>query len=114
MLIGYAIKYIGLPSVFSLPYYIFIPFNYLVILFQVKRKLEIRKDILYKKVLIPLIILTTLLNGVLFYFSNVPISCCIILSVINIVELILMRPKYEIVNANTQKYIDEYFENKNK
>lgn len=112
IIIGYLIKYIRIPNIFSLPYYFFIFFNYLAITFQIKNKLEVRKDIKYKKLLMPLIILTTIANSTLCYISYVPLSGILVISLINIAELLLAKPKYEKIEDDTKKYIDEYFENK--
>jgi hypothetical protein len=112
IVLGHAIKHIGIPSIFSLPYIVFIPYNYLAVLYGIKKPLEKRKDIKYKKLLIPLLVLTTLLDTIIIYDSNIPFSGWIILSIINITELIVMKPNYEKIQEDTKSYIDDYFKNK--
>lgn len=112
MTIGYLIKYIGIPNIFSLPFIVLILYNYLAILYGIKRPLENRRDIKYKDILIPMIILTNIFDTVLIYISDVTIGGWIILIISNTLELIIAKPKYEKINEENKKYIDEYFLNK--
>ena len=173
MLIGYLLKYVVIYSIFNLPYIIIIAYNYLAILYGIKKPLEIRrdirfnkllcplmlmttllnkiqnaimnslaniyqkaeeiekvdkekadwilkrveeirKDIKYNKILCPLIFMTTLLNTIFMALLSISFSRWFIISIINIIELIFMKPNYEKNEEKTQKYIEEYFRNKNK
>ena len=111
MILGYLIKYIGFRSVFELPYPIIILFIFVSITFGIIRPLEIKKDVKYKEIRIPLIILTSILCIILLYFSNIPISGIIIITIANIIMLIILKPKYEKIEEESKKYIEEYFNN---
>ena len=112
--IGYLIKFVVIYSIFNLPYIVIIVYNYLAILYGIKKPLEIRKDIKYNKILCPLIFMTTLLNTIFMALLSISFSRWFIISIINIIELIFMKPNYEKNEEKTQKYIEEYFRNKNK
>ncbi len=45
--------------------------------------------------------------------SDIPFSWWIILSIISMIELSIMKPKYEKIGEDTQKYIDDYYQKKN-
>ncbi len=47
------------------------------------------------------------------YASSVPFSWWIILSIISMIELSIMKPKYEKTEEDTQKCIDDYYQKKN-
>lgn len=114
MLIGYLLKYVVIYSIFNLPYIIIIAYNYLAILYSIKKPLEIRRDIRFNKLLCPLMLMTTLLNTIFMALLSISFSRWFIISIINIIELIFMKPNYEKNEEKTQKYIEEYFRNKNK
>jgi len=109
MIIGYLIKYIGITDIFSLPCWMMIIYNYIAILYGIKRPLEERKDIKYSDILFKLIVLSTILNTIIIYISNNSITCWIILCISNIIELILSKPRYEKNIEQIQKNINDYF-----
>ena len=112
MLIGYLLKYVVIYIIFHLPYIIIIAYNYLAILYGIKKPLEIRRDIRFNKLLCPLMLMTTLLNTIFMALLSISFSRWFIISIINIIELIFMKPNYEKNEDKTQKYIEEYFRNK--
>ena len=92
-----------------MPYWILIPFNYLAINYGIKHPLEKRKDIEYKKIKKPLITLCVVANIIILFLFNPNLISGIILITSTIIILLLSTPKYEKIKDETQKYIDQYF-----
>ena len=111
LLLGNFIKYLGIPSLYELPYLILIPFNYLAINYGIKHPLEKRKDIEYKKIKLPLIIMCVILNTIIILIFKPNFVSWLILVVSTIIILFLNTPKHEKIKDETQKYIGEYFNN---
>lgn len=114
IMIGVAIKYIGVPSIYDMPFIVPILYNFLAIRFGIIHPLEVRKDIKYKDIRNSMMFLTSTLNIVLMYLSYVNVSYAILFIFINIIILLFSKPKYEKIDEETQKYIDDYFNNKDK
>lgn len=109
LLLGNFIKYLGIPSIYELPVLILIPFNYLAIIYGIKYPLEKRKDVKYSKIKIQLIILSSIFDTIIILIFEPTLIAWIILTLSTIIMLLLIRPKHEIIQNETQKNIDEYF-----
>lgn len=114
IMIGVAIKYIGVPSIYDMPFIVPILYNFLAIRFGIIHPLEVRKDIKYKDIRNLMMFLTSTLNIVLMYLSYVNMTYHILFIFSNIIILLFSKPKYEKIDEETQKYIDDYFNNKDK
>ena len=111
LLLGNFVKYLGIPSLYELPYLLLIPFNYLAISYGIKHPLEKSKDIEYKKIKKTFIILCILINTIVVFLFNPDLISWVILTMSTIIILLLNTPKHEKIQDETQKYIDEYFNN---
>ena len=109
LLLGNFIKYLGIPSFYELPYLILIPFNSLAINYAIIHPLKKRKDIEYKKIKKTLIVLCVVVNTFVIFIFNPNLISWIILTISSVVILFLSTPKYEKIQEETQKYINEYY-----
>lgn len=114
LLLGHFVRYLGIPSFYELPYLVLIPFNFLAISYGIKHPLEKRKDIQYKKYKKIFIFICVLINTIFILLLKPVLIAWIILISSTIVILLLSTPKYEKINDETQKYIDEYYKTQGK
>ena len=61
ILLGYFIKFVGLPSIYDLSFLIYIPFNYIAISYGILNPVNKRKDVSYNKIIKLYIIITSLI-----------------------------------------------------
>lgn len=114
ILIGEALKLLDIKSIYQRPIPIIIIYNLLAILIGIKRPLEKRKDIKYKELLSSLIPLSTLASLFIIYISGPNLELWLSITIINIIELLLLKPKNQIIEDQTQRNIAEYFKNQSK
>lgn len=111
ILLGSHMSFIGLTSVYDLPYYIILIYHYIIIKLGVFYKLE--KDARYQKKEIQksYLILTSLFNIIFFFLYLKDSSLFLFVSIINIFLILFLKPKKEKITATTQKNIENYFKN---
>jgi hypothetical protein len=116
MFIGHYLKVMGLPSIFSLPFFILIPYNYLAILFGIKKPIEKNNDLNYKANLKYFIIFTSLIIVILYFVVNLStgmsLGLLIFLLITNIIELYLTKIRNENIKDITTTNIKNYFNEK--
>lgn len=110
--IGIGIKYFGLPSIYDMPFIVPILYNFLAIRFGIIHPLEVRKDIKYKDMLYFMLIMTSTLNIIIMYLSYVNLSYAVLFIFSNLIILLFSKPKHEKIEEETQKNINDYFNNK--
>lgn len=109
ILLGYFIKFIGLPSIYDLSFLIYIPFNYIAISYGILNPVNKRKDVSYNKIIKPYIVMTSLIAFLFAWLISKDIFNGLILAVINIIELLCIKPSFIKNNQITSKNIDDYF-----
>lgn len=114
MIIGDLIKIIHIPSIYTLPFLVLIPYNFLAIEYGIKYPLEKRKDISKKELLIPILILSSLLIIIMMKLNNIPNTNIIIILIANFIELYLIKPKHESQKEIIENNIKDYFEQNKK
>lgn len=109
ILLGYFIKFIGLPSIYDLSFLLYIPFNYVAISYGILNPVNKRKDVSYNKIIKPYIVMTSLIAFLFAWLISKDIFNGLILAVINIIELLCIKPSFIKNNQITSKNIDDYF-----
>lgn len=110
---GCAIEFIGIPNIYTMPLIVPLLYNYLAVQFGIIHPLEAQKVVKYKDIRYLMIILTTILNAIVLYFSKVGAFRAFLIILCNALMLFFSKPKQEKIDDETQKYIAEYFEKKN-
>ena len=109
ILLGYFIKFIGLPSIYDLSFLLYIPFNYVAISYGILNPVNKRKDVSYNKIIKLYIVITSLIAFLFAWLISKDIFNGLILAVINIIELLCIKPSFIKNNQITSKNIDDYF-----
>ena len=104
ILLGYFIKFVGLPS-----FLIYIPFNYIAISYGILNPVNKRKDVSYNKIIKLYIIITSLIAFLFVWLISKDIFNGLILVVINIIELLCIKPSFIKNNQIISQNIDDYF-----
>lgn len=112
MIIGEYIRILGIPSIYSLPKIVLIPFGFLAIRYGILHQIERTKEIDYKKIKLILIMITILINTGIIILINSNIISWIILNTTTTISLWIFKPRNEILKEITDKNIKEYFEEK--
>ena len=116
LLLAHFIYILYIPSIYSLPILVLIPFNYLAIQYGIRKPLQ-EKGISYQHHLAKLILFTTICISLTLLLvkdslrSSQEITWLVFITS-NIIELFLMVPKKEKQEEAIQKNIDNYFEKK--
>ena len=111
ILLGYFIKFIGLPSIYDLSFLLYIPFNYVAISYGILNPVNKRKDVSYNKIIKPYIVMTSLIAFLFAWLISKDIFNGLILAVINIIELLCIKPSFIKNDQITSQNIDDYFKN---
>ncbi len=116
LLLAHFIYILHIPSIYSLPVIVLIPFNYLAINYGIRKPLQ-EKGISYQNNLAKLILFTIICISLILLFvkdslRSYFLTTWLVFIVTDIVELFLMVPKKEKQRETIQENIDEYFENK--
>ena len=111
ILLGYFIKFVGLPSIYDLSFLIYIPFNYIAISYGILNPVNKRKDVSYNKIIKLYIIITSLIAFLFVWLISKDIFNGLILGIINIIELLCIKPSFIKNNQITSQNIDDYFKN---
>ena len=106
---GYFIKFVGLPSIYDLSFLIYIPFNYIAISYGILNPVNKRKDVSYNKIIKLYIIITSLIAFLFVWLISKDIFNGLILVVINIIELLCIKPSFIKNNQIISQNIDDYF-----
>ena len=109
ILLGYFIKFVGLPSIYDLSFLIYIPFNYIAISYGILNPVNKRKDVSYNKIIKLYIIITSLIAFLFVWLISKVIFNGLILVVINIIELLCIKPSFIKNNQIISQNIDDYF-----
>lgn len=112
IILGEYIRILGIPSIYSLPKIVLIPFGFLAIRYGILHQIERKKEIDYKKEKIFLIIITTLINTGILILIQSNIFSWLILNITTIITLWLFKSKKERLKEITDKNIKEYFQEK--
>ena len=111
ILLGYFIKFIGLPSIYDLSFLLYIPFNYVAISYGILNPVNKRKDVSYNKIIKPYIVMTSLIAFLFAWLISKDIFNGLILAVINIIELLCIKPSFIKNDQITSQNIADYFKN---
>lgn len=111
ILLGYFIKFIGLSSIYDLSFLIYIPFNYIAISYGILNPVNKRKDVSYNKIIMPYIVITSLIAFLFAWLISKDIFNGLILAVINIIELLCIKPSFIKNDQATSQNIADYFKN---
>lgn len=114
ILLGYFIKFIGLPSIYSLSYLIYIPYNFLVLSYGFFTPLRKRKDGSYYHFLKPYLLLTSLSAFLFIYVITSSFKNALFYTVVNSFELYFIKPSFVKQEKETLQNIANYFKNKGK
>lgn len=114
MIIGDAVKVLGIPSIYHLPLLVFIFYNFLAISFGIKNPLEKRRDIKHKDLLLPFLLISSAFYFYIIYTLDLAWYLFFIFMLVNILEFILLKPKHEMLEKKMQKNIQYYFKNHKK
>lgn len=114
MIIGDAVKVLGIPSIYHLPLLVFIFYNFLAISFGIKNPLEKRRDIKHKDLLLPFLFISSAFYFYIIYTLDLAWYLFFIFMLVNILEFILLKPKHEMLEKKMQKNIEDYFKNHKK
>ncbi|HIT22171.1 MAG TPA: hypothetical protein IAB56_04310 [Candidatus Scybalousia intestinigallinarum] len=117
LLLAHFIYILYIPSIYSLPIIVLIPFNYLAINYGIRKPLQ-EKGISYRNNLAKLILFTIIcISLILLLVKDSLISdpqiAWLVFTATDIIELFLMIPKKEKQKESMQENIDNYFKNKN-
>ncbi len=117
LLLAHFIYILYIPSIYSLPIIVLIPFNYLAINYGIRKPLQ-EKGISYRNNLAKLILFTIIcISLILLLVKDSLISdpqiAWLVFTATDIIELFLMVPKKEKQKESMQENIDNYFKNKN-
>lgn len=111
ILLGYFIKFVGLPSIYDLSFLIYIPFNYIAISYGILNPVNKRKDVSYNKIIKLYIIITSLIAFLFVWLISKDIFNGLILGIINIIELLCIKPSFIKNDQITLQNIADYFKN---
>lgn len=113
IILGDLVKILGIYSIYSLPWIVLIPFNYLAIKYGIIYPARKKNEKDYKTISIPLTVATTALDILFLSILGVERSSIIVLSISNILGMIyLLRNEDKNLPENIAKHnIDEYFSN---
>lgn len=111
ILLGYFIKFVGLPSIYNLSFLIYIPFNYIAISYGILNPVNKRKDVSYNKLIKLYIIITSLIAFLFVWLISKDVFNGLILVVINIIELLCIKPSFIKNDQITSQNIADYFKN---
>lgn len=111
ILLGYFIKFVGLPSIYDLSFLIYIPFNYIAISYGILNPVNKRKDVSYNKIIKLYIIITSLIAFLFVWLISKDIFNGLILGIINIIELLCIKPSFIKNDQITSQNIADYFKN---
>ena len=117
LLLAHFIYILHIPSIYSLPILVLIPFNYLAINYGIRKPLQ-EKGISYQNNLVKLILFTIICISLILLFvkdslrSSLQIAWLVFITT-DIIELFLMVPKKEKQKETIQENIDNYFKKKN-
>lgn len=114
ILLGYFIKFIGLPSIYSLSYLIYIPYNFLALSYGFFTPLRKRKDGFYYHFLKPYLLLTSLSAFLFIYIITSSFKNALFYTVVNSFELYFIKPSFVKQEKETLQNIANYFKNKGK
>lgn len=109
ILLGYFVKFVGLPSIYDLSFLIYIPFNYIAISYGILNPVNKRKDVSYNKLIKPYIVITSLIAFLIVWLISKDVFNGLILVVINIIELLCIKPSFIKNNQIISQNIDDYF-----
>ncbi|MBD9075075.1 hypothetical protein EGP91_03625 [bacterium] len=109
ILLGYFIKFVGLPSIYDLSFLIYIPFNYIAISYGILNPVNKRKDVSYNKLIKPYIVITSLIAFLFVWLISKDVFNGLILVVINIIELLCIKPSFIKNNQIISQNINDYF-----
>lgn len=112
IILGEYIRILGIPSIYSLPKIVLIPFGFLAIRYGILYQIENKKEIDYKKEKMFLIIITTIINTGILILIQSNIFSWFILNITTIITLWLFKSKKEQLKEITDKNIKEYFQEK--
>lgn len=117
LLLAHFIYILYIPSIYSLPIIVLIPFNYLAINYGIRKPLQ-EKGISYRNNLAKLILFTIIcISLILLLVKDSLISdpqiAWLVFTATDIIELFLMIPKKEKQKESMQENIDNYFKKKN-
>lgn len=117
LLLAHFIYILYIPSIYSLPIIVLIPFNYLAINYGIRKPLQ-EKGISYRNNLAKLILFTIIcISLILLLVKDSLISdpqiAWLVFTATDIIELFLMIPKKEKQKETIQENIDNYFKKKN-
>lgn len=92
ILFYYINKVIGIPSLYTIVFAI--PFlNYLVLLWSLLKPLQENTTIKKEDIFMPFLTITTIFNILFFYIEHFNTEIVVLISVINVIEFIFMKPK---------------------
>mgnify|MGYP004487291975 FL=1 len=111
ILLGYFIKFVGLPSIYDLSFLIYIPFNYIAISYGILNPVNKRKDVSYNKIIKLYIVITSLIAFLFVWLISKDIFNGLILGIINIIELLCIKPSFIKNDQITLQNIADYFKN---
>lgn len=111
ILLGYFIKFVGLPSIYDLSFLIYIPFNYIAISYGILNPVNKRKDVSYNKIIKSYIVITSLITFLFVWLISKDIFNGLILAIINIIELLCIKPSFIKNDQITSQNIADYFKN---
>ena len=111
ILLGYFIKFVGLPSIYDLSFLIYIPFNYIAISYGILNPVNKRKDVSYNKIIKLYIVITSLIAFLFVWLISKDIFNGLILGIINIIELLCIKPSFIKNDQITSQNIADYFKN---
>ena len=114
ILLGYFIKFIGLPSIYSLSYLIYLPYNFLALSYGFFTPLRKRKDGSYYHFLKPYLLLTSLSAFLFIYVITSSFKNALFYTVVNSFELYFIKPSFVKQEKETLQNIANYFKNKGK
>lgn len=109
ILLGYFINFVGLPSIYDLSFLIYIPFNYIAISYGILNPVNKRKDVSYNKIIKLYIVITSLIAFLFVWLINKDIFHGFMLAIINIIELLCIKPSFIKNNQIISQNIDDYF-----
>ena len=112
LLIYHYIRYIGIPSIFSIHPLIIPIANYLALKFGIFHKLEDDKYTSKKDLFYPFLIFSTIFNIFFFFYYEYELLPIVTIVISNIVEFILIKSKKEEIDKMTKQAIEDYYKNK--
>lgn len=114
LFIGDWIKYLGIPSIYNLPYFVLIPFNFLSISYSIKKSYKKMENKKYKQLIIPLIFLYSVLDTIVILLFEAMLTPWIIIISTTVITLLVIKPAKETIEQKTKKNIEQYFKKREK